>query len=303
MDLAFSSDDLALVALVGRAVAGPSAAGEFDHAQWEALRNIVLPRLAGRPGLLPAAAIVTEAARLGSLTPLGVHTLVLPAFGDAGLIGPGAIAAIAEAGGSSGAPVRYGADAEWLIRYEDDVARLHAVVPDAASHAIARYVFPLGVAGAGTGAPIASAPAAVVRRRHRLAIAAEAVGAMDSALTKLCAYVSRRRQFGQPLGSLQAIQHRLAELAIDLEMGRWLTRQAAWEDADEPAAVAAAFIVRAARRFAWETHQLSGARGFTIDFGLGHDTLRLQALSVEAGGARAHEAEAYSVIWATRDGI
>ncbi len=299
VDLTFNADDLAIVALVSQAVSGPSPQGHFDDAQWRAVASIVLPRLAGALDFLPAAAVVSEAARLGSLTPLGVQLLVLPAFGGDIALETGTIAAIAEITDRPTTPVRYGADAGWLIRTDGDVAWLHPVSPSSATRSRTRYVYPMGVAGTPSGAPVASAPAALVRRRQRVAIAAEAIGAMDAALAKLIAHVAQRRQFGQPLGSLQAVQHRLAELSIDLEMGRWLTRQATWEDADEPAAVAAAYVSRAARRFAWEMHQLSGARGFTLEFGLGHDTLRLQALSVEAGGARAHEAEAYALIWGT----
>jgi len=102
---------------------------------------------------------------------------------------------------------------------------------------------------------------------------------------------------GQGKGSLQAVQHRLAELAIDLEMARWLVRQAAWDDTGASAAVAAAFAARRARRFAWDIHQLAGARGFTLEMGLSFDTLRLQALSVEAGGAKAHDADAVALTW------
>jgi len=288
MDLTFSSEDLARVSAVGRAVSGPSLAGQFDSAAWDALR-----RIGSNGDRLAVVAVVSEASRLGALTPIGAASLVLPLFGNFE-----GVVAIADAANPDGAPTPYGADADLMVRYEGQTASLYRADPAAARRPPSQYVYPLGVAAKPTGARLATAPASAVMRRRRVGIAAEAVGAMDSVLASLAAYVTRRRQFGQPLGALQAVQHRLAELAIDLEMARWLTREAAWDDRDASAALAAAYAARRARRFAWEVHQLSGARGFTLELGLSHDTLRLQALSIEAGGAKAHEAAAYSETWA-----
>jgi alkylation response protein AidB-like acyl-CoA dehydrogenase len=136
-----------------------------------------------------------------------------------------------------------------------------------------------------------------VLRRHRIGISAECIGAMDALLQQLTAYLSTRKQFGRKLGSFQAIHHRLAELAVLLEGSRWLSREAAWLDEDEAAAFAAAYTTKAARRLCWEAHELTGARGFSVDFGMYQHTLRLQALSVEAGSINAHADDAAKMAW------
>jgi alkylation response protein AidB-like acyl-CoA dehydrogenase len=112
---------------------------------------------------------------------------------------------------------------------------------------------------------------------------------MQASLDLTVAYLSDRHQFGRPLGSFQALQHRLAELHIDVEGARWLTRQAAWEgDADEPAALACTAATDAAERTIGETHQLTGAMGLTKEYDLHLWTMRLVALSQEGGGGNRH---------------
>ena len=91
-------------------------------------------------------------------------------------------------------------------------------------------------------------------------------------------------------GSFQAIQHRLSLCAIDLEASRWLAREAAFHGAPtEATAAAAAFALAAADKVFTETHQMSGAIGFTNEFDLHVWSMRLLALRQEldgVGGAR-----------------
>ena len=95
-------------------------------------------------------------------------------------------------------------------------------------------------------------------------LAAEAVGAMGAALKVTTDYQKQRRQFGRTIGSFQAVQHRMAECAVLIEGSRWLTYEAAWQGAPaEAAAVVAAQTLAAAGQVFIETHQLSGAIGFT----------------------------------------
>jgi hypothetical protein len=296
MDLTLDPGERALIAQVGQLLAERSATQALDRNHWAALDDGgLLEDLSDRAGVLGAVLAVVEAARLGSLTPLGIAGLVLPLFSDAGA---GRVAAIADVDDPHGAPVRYGADADLLIRYEGPLAQLYEIDPAGAQALQSQYVYPLAIPAPPAGPPIATAPAEAVLARHRLAIAAEAVGAMDSVLWRLCAHLTGRRQFNRPLGAFQAIQHRLAELAIDLEMARWMVNQAGWDRTAASAALAAAYAARRARRFVYEAHQLAGTRGFTLELGLSFDTLRLQALSIEAGGAKAHERDAYGLIWA-----
>ncbi|MES4904664.1 MULTISPECIES: acyl-CoA dehydrogenase family protein [unclassified Streptomyces] len=60
------------------------------------------------------------------------------------------------------------------------------------------------------------------------ALAAEAVGAADAALERTVEYVRTRVQFGRPIGSFQAVKHRLAEVYVKVEAARSAAYYAAW---------------------------------------------------------------------------
>ncbi|MGX1853249.1 acyl-CoA dehydrogenase family protein [Streptomyces sp. NPDC055299] len=107
------------------------------------------------------------------------------------------------------------------------------------------------------------------------ALAAEAVGAADAALARTVAHVKEREQFGRPIGAFQAVQHRLADLYVQLQAARSAAYYAAWsaggagaagpEGAAEPgaAALALAQALETLRRVAAEAVQLHGGIGFT----------------------------------------
>ena len=78
-----------------------------------------------------------------------------------------------------------------------------------------------GTAAAPVGAPT-DVPRllAAVRDRGLVALGAEQVGGVDHILGATVEYVSQRRQFGRPIGSFQAVKHRLADLLVDLEAAR-----------------------------------------------------------------------------------
>jgi alkylation response protein AidB-like acyl-CoA dehydrogenase len=123
---------------------------------------------------------------------------------------------------------------------------------------------------------------------------------MRAALDVTVAYLKQRRQFGRHIGSFQAVQHRLAECAIDVEASRWLALEAAHRGAPrEATATAAAYALQAAGRVFSETHQLSGAIGFTRDHPLHVFSMRLPALRLELGGPSAHAREAAAARWAS----
>jgi alkylation response protein AidB-like acyl-CoA dehydrogenase len=149
---------------------------------------------------------------------------------------------------------------------------------------------PLGRVRAGAaGESLGPGSGEGLRRWWRLALAAECLGTMSAALDVTVEYVKRRRQFGRPIGSFQAIQHRLAQCAVQVEATRWLTYEAASRGADEEAsAVAAAYAADSAHHVFRETHQLTGAMGFTREHDLHVFSMRLEALRVELGGASAH---------------
>ena len=61
----------------------------------------------------------------------------------------------------------------------------------------------------------------------RVAIAAQALGVGQAALSEALAYAKTHEQFGQPIGNYQAIQWMLADMATDLDAARMLTLKAA----------------------------------------------------------------------------
>ncbi|MEU9149986.1 acyl-CoA dehydrogenase family protein [Streptomyces sp. NPDC048417] len=96
-------------------------------------------------------------------------------------------------------------------------------------------------------------------------LAGEAVGAADRALERTVEYVKQREQFGRPIGSFQAVKHRLADVHVAVRAARSAACYAAWATAQgEPAGgLALAQALEALRTAAAEGIQLHGGIGFT----------------------------------------
>ncbi len=115
-----------------------------------------------------------------------------------------------------------------------------------------------------------------VRDLACIALSAEQVGAARQALDLTVAYTKVREQFGQVIGSFQALQHRLADLHVLVESARSLSYAAAEAAAsDDPdlalrAAAARACCSEALTRVAAEMIQMHGAIGITWE----HDAHR-----------------------------
>jgi alkylation response protein AidB-like acyl-CoA dehydrogenase len=206
--------------------------------------------------------------------------------------------------GDQEAPVRFAQQADiflaprgsGLVRIEPDEVEIVPVESP--------FGFPHGfVRGVGSvGIPVRDADAATVVRWRHVGLAAEIVGCMQSALSLTAAYVSDRRAFGHPIGALQAVQHRLAELQVALDGARWLTREAAYHDAPpDVAATACAAAVAGVESMVRDTHQLTGAMSLTREYDLHLWTMAMCALSQEAGGLAAHQEAVAMARW-TSDG-
>ncbi|MBT2441725.1 acyl-CoA dehydrogenase family protein [Streptomyces sp. ISL-36] len=102
---------------------------------------------------------------------------------------------------------------------------------------------------------------AAAGRTAAVMLAAEAVGAAQAALDRTVEYTGTREQFGRPIGSFQAVKHRLADLYVQVEAARSLVYCAAREAGQGGLALAAA--LEALRTVAGETIQLHGGIGFT----------------------------------------
>jgi alkylation response protein AidB-like acyl-CoA dehydrogenase len=103
----------------------------------------------------------------------------------------------------------------------------------------------------------------------RVALAAEQVGGCGHALDATVSYVRQRKQFGRPIGSFQAVKHRLADLLVEVEAARsaavYGTGCVVSASPDLPFAASAAKSVCSAafRRATAEYVQLYGGVGFT----------------------------------------
>lgn len=103
----------------------------------------------------------------------------------------------------------------------------------------------------------------------RIALAAECVGGADAALAATVDYTKQRVQFGRPIGSFQALKHRMADMMVAIEAARTAVYYAAAAiDEDDPAAAEAAAIahftaVETFQMVAGTMIQLHGGIGFT----------------------------------------
>lgn len=123
-----------------------------------------------------------------------------------------------------------------------------------------------------------------LRRAWRLVLAAEILGAAQAALDLTVSHVKVRRQFGRPIGSFQAIQHRLAEMATAIESLRLITYRAALSQEGGEAALALGFGQEVAARVSYDSHQFHGALGQSLEYPLHYWTDRMRALQGECGG-------------------
>jgi alkylation response protein AidB-like acyl-CoA dehydrogenase len=102
----------------------------------------------------------------------------------------------------------------------------------------------------------------------RVLTAAALVGLAQRAVELGVDYAKVRHQFGVPIGSFQAIQHRLADVATAVDAADLLVAHAAREDPTDPALAAAAFLAatRAARDAAATSLHVHGGYGFMLEY-------------------------------------
>ncbi|MEH6588646.1 MAG: acyl-CoA dehydrogenase [Halioglobus sp.] len=122
-----------------------------------------------------------------------------------------------------------------------------------------------------------------------VAMGAEALGSMQVLLDTTVEYTKTRKQFGQPIGKFQALQHRMAEMYLRLEETRSLLFNAAIQldaNSDESAAACAALKVKVAeagRYISQQAVQLHGGIGMTDELVVGHHFKRLMVLGMLYG--------------------
>ncbi|WP_213954870.1 MULTISPECIES: acyl-CoA dehydrogenase family protein [unclassified Variovorax] len=128
-----------------------------------------------------------------------------------------------------------------------------------------------------------------------LALAAESLGAMEVAKRDTLEYLRIRKQFGVPIGSFQALQHRMADLLLEIEQARSAVINAAaaidgGERIGREKALSAAkySIGRIGTRVAEECIQLHGGIGMTWELPLSHYAKRLVMIDHQLGDEDHH---------------
>lgn len=130
--------------------------------------------------------------------------------------------------------------------------------------------------------------------RGRLALCAEAVGAMDWCYETTLAYLKERKQFGREIGSFQALQHRMVEMKVMIEQARSITIHAADRMEPRATAMAKSLVGRTARKVSEEAIQLHGGIGMTWEYPLSHYAKRLVMIDHQLGDSDHHLARVAS---------
>ncbi len=130
--------------------------------------------------------------------------------------------------------------------------------------------------------------------RGVLALCAESLGAMDAAKAATLDYLRTRKQFGTLIGSFQALQHRMADLLLEIEQARSaVINAAAAIDADRltrerALSAAKVSIGRIGTRVAEECIQMHGGIGMTWELPLAHYAKRLVMIDHQLGDEDHH---------------
>jgi alkylation response protein AidB-like acyl-CoA dehydrogenase len=129
--------------------------------------------------------------------------------------------------------------------------------------------------------------------RATLSQCAYMVGGAQQVLEMTVSYAKERVQFGRPIGSFQAIQHKCANMATDVDGSRFITYQAAWKlsegmDCALEVSMAKAWVSEAYRRTCAEGHQIHGGIGFIKDHDMQLYYRRAKASELAFGDADYH---------------
>lgn len=265
---------------------------ELDRAIAEA-GYLQISREAGF-GMLDAALITERVARLPWVVEVAASSIVAPALPIAADLRP-----LALSSGELIRPARFLPVAKVLVLDRGDDALIVHLENASIEPVDTLMAYPYGRLASIDGLRCERITQCdALRRRWRISLAVEAAGCMASALSQVVEHVKARQAFGRPLGSFQAIQHRLAMAAETTEAAKWLAFRAAWSDTEADAAIAAGFVQSQISRLTYDLHQFCGAMGLTLEFPLHLWTYRLRALIGELGGAGAQSRAAAAATWA-----
>ncbi len=110
---------------------------------------------------------------------------------------------------------------------------------------------------------------------NRIQMAGMALGTAQGAFDRALDYIKQREQFGKKLAQFQAIRHKIAEMAADIESARYLTYYAAWcfdngKTDHKMASMAKLTATRAAMKVTDDAIQLLGGYGYMTEYEIEH---------------------------------
>jgi len=236
--------------------------------------------IATTPGLGPVGAVlaVERLARLPCTAEVALSMLVRPHVLDGHMPRPFALV-------ENGRPSRFVASAKTLLIADGETLGVAPAHPDAAKAVESIYAYPMAkLMREVETRPLSAKESSEVRTWLRVALAAEAAGLIQAAVDSTVAHLGVRKQFGRPLGTFQALRHRVAECAILGGGVKWLALKAASTADPGDAALAAFHAQDSATRVVYDLHQMLGAMGMTLEHPLHLWTDRLKALLSDLGG-------------------
>ena len=232
------------------------AADGFDQSLWQVLTEqigvaaLMVPEEHGGAGasLVEAALVLEELGRSLAPVPMLGSVIAAAATDDPAVlerIATGEVAAVA----FDADHVLYGAEAGVLLTADGTPL-------DARATRLPTLDPTLRLASLDAAVPCTPPSDALL-----VSVSALAVGCMQRGLDMTVSYAKQRHQFGRPIGSFQALKHRMADMLVLVEMSRSATRAAAAGELDPR--TAAAYTLPAALTVAGETIQLHGGIAIT----------------------------------------
>lgn len=286
MDFRLTSDQDALVSAIyklaeqfetkptefhGFALAGRELEQELEAGQYFDIAAV--PEL----GSLSAAMAVERLSRLPCTAEIALSMLVRPQLSGEW---PRPLALV-----ENSRPGRFVATAKTLLVIDGDSVGIVQPEANDVEPVESLFAYPMGqLRESAKVRQLSDSEAANIRKWLRIALAAEASGLLEATVAAAVEHITLRKQFGRPLGTFQALRHRMAECAVLAGGVRWLALKAAGTADPGDAALAAFHAQESATRVVYDAHQMLAAMGMTLECSLHLWTYRLKALLSELGG-------------------
>jgi hypothetical protein len=244
-------------------------------------------------GLVAAASMTWQLARVPALVECAASSMLRAIFAP-DLPRP---VAVIDAGLSQAVPFLPAVKS--VIRLDGDVIAVARLEPGSVQEVTSLFAYPMGRLAPGADIDWETVEGDVhdARAVWSVATAAELAGCLKGGLDAVVKHVSERHQFGRPLGSFQAIQHRLAQAATKVEAAYWLALRAADRRTPADAALALGYVQEASGRIVQDLHQFMGAMGLTLEHPLHRWTYRARLLRAGLGGPTANLRAYYARKW------